>query len=177
MKSFFAAALLSLVILVSGMISTVHATEPFKVGIVDMIRALNESDAGKRAKTDLEALIKAKQTSIDEKGKAIEKIKADFEKQASAISSEAKKTKEAELERLVRDYQRIVADSQAEIKKKESDLTGDILKELREIVLKTSKDEKFSLVLEQAEGLILYNDKNLDLTEKIITIFNASKKK
>ena len=44
----------------------------------------------------LKNLIKSKQT-IDEKGKTIEKIKADLEKQASVLSAEAKKSKEEEL--------------------------------------------------------------------------------
>ena len=42
-----------------------------KIGYVDLVKSLNESEAGKKAKTDLEFLIKTKQTTIDEKGKAI----------------------------------------------------------------------------------------------------------
>ena len=68
-------------------------------------------------------MIKTRQSTIDEKGKAIEKLKADVEKQASVLSAEARKNKEDELEKLLREYQRIVQDSQTEIKKKEAELT------------------------------------------------------
>jgi len=38
-----------------------------KIGYVDLRVALNESEAGKKAKIELESLIKTKQSSIEEK--------------------------------------------------------------------------------------------------------------
>ncbi len=176
MKKILVVMLAGLCILASGMLSSVSA-ETFKVGIVDIFRALNESEAGKRAKADLEALIKSKQAAIEEKGKSIEKLRTDMEKQAAIISPEAKKKKEEELERLIRDFQRIVADSEAEVKKKEGELTGEILKELRNIINKISQEEGYSLMLEHAEGLILYANKSLDITDKVIKRYNEAKAK
>jgi outer membrane protein len=148
-----------------------------KIGYVDLVKALNESESGKKAKTDLEFLIKTKQTTIDEKGKAIEKAKADIEKQASVLSADARKTKEEEMERLLRDYQRLVADSQNEVKKKENELTSEILKDLRAIVQKIGEDEGYTLILESAEGQILYAKKESDLTETVMKKYNESKAK
>ena len=175
MKKILVVTFLVMFMLVSGMISKASAAETFKVGIVDLLKALNESEAGKRAKADLESLIKSKQTSIEERGKSIEKLKAEFEKQAAIISPAAKKAKEEELERLIRDYQRIVADSQAEVKKKEGELTGEILKDLREMINKIAQEEGYTLILEHAEGLVLYANKSLDLTDKVIKKYNESK--
>lgn len=148
-----------------------------RIGYVDLVKALNESESGKKAKADLEFLIKTKQTTIDEKGKAIEKAKADIEKQSSVLSPDARKTKEEEMERLLRDYQRLVADSQNEVKKKESELTSDILKDLRAIVQKIGEDEGYTLILESAEGQILYAKKESDLTETVMKKYNESKTK
>jgi outer membrane protein len=148
-----------------------------KIGHVDLVKALNESESGKKAKADLEFMIKSKQSTIDEKGKAIERAKADIEKQASVLSQDARKTKEEELESLLRDYQRLVADSQKEVKKKEGELTGDIIKELRGIVQKIGQEEGYTLILESAEGQILYAAKEIDLTETVIKKFNESRAK
>lgn len=174
MKRFMVVTLTVFCILAVNMTSIASA-ETLKVGVVDLLKALNESDAGKRAKADLESLIKSKQASIEEKGKTIEKLKIDLEKQAAIISPEAKKAKEEELERLIRDYQRIVADSQAEVKKKEGELTGEILKDLRNTINKIASEEGYSLVLEYAEGIILYANKSLDITDKVIKRYNESK--
>lgn len=153
-----------------------HAQE-LKIGYVDLRLALNESEAGKKAKTELESMIKIKQAAIDEKGKAIDKLKGDLEKQASVLSEEARKSKEEEIERHIREYQRLVQDSQTEVKKKETELTGAILKELREIIDKIGKEENYTLILENVEGLILYSKKDIDLTEKVIKVYNETKAK
>ena len=65
-----------------------------KIGIVDLSRAVNESEQGKKAKGELEVVVKKKQEALDEKGKALEKLKAEIEKQGSVMSAEARKNKE-----------------------------------------------------------------------------------
>lgn len=155
----------------------VYAADPVKIGVVDLIKALNESDSGKKAKTDLEILIKTKQTSIDEKGKEIEKLRNDLEKQASVLSSDARKSREEELEKLIREYQRIVTDSQNDVKKKESEFTADILKDLRAIIEKMGQEGSYTMIIENAEGIILFSRPEQNLTESLIKRYNESKSK
>jgi outer membrane protein len=151
--------------------------EIVKIRIIDLAKALNESEAGKKAKADLESLIKSKQTIIEEKGKKLESLKSELEKQAALISAEAKKAKEEELERALRDYQRTVSDSQAEVQKKEGELTNEILKELRSTINSVAAEEGYSLVLEKAEGVVLYSSSEIDITDKIIKKYNETKAK
>ena len=153
------------------------ADASLKIGLVDLFRAVNESDQGKRAKSELEAIIKGKQESLEEKGKAIEKLKGELDKQAGVLSAEAKKGKEEEMERLTREYQRTVADSQNDIRKKEGELTGRIVKDLRDIVLSIAQEDKYTLILEKAEGLVLFADKSLDITDSVIKRFDEAKSK
>lgn len=157
--------------------TTAFAADKIKIGYVDLGRSLNESEAGKKAKSDLEFMIKSKQSTIDEKGKAIEKAKADLDKQGAVLSAEARKAKEEEMERMLRDYQRLVTDAQSEVKKKENELTGDILKEIRALIQKTGQEEGYTLIIEGAEGLILYSEKEIDLTDAIIKKFNDARAK
>lgn len=177
MKRCLIVIVVGLFIITMAMVSQGSAAELSKVGIVDLFRVLNESEAGKRAKADLEGIIKSKQGSIDEKGKIIERLKTDMEKQTAVLSPEARKAKEEEAERSIRDYQRMVTDSQAEVKKKESELTGSILKELRELISRMGQEEGYSLILESAEGLVLYYDKTNDLSDRVIKRYNESKAK
>ncbi len=175
---FITSVLCALALSASLLSGTASAAEAMaKIGYVDLRVALNDSEAGKKAKIELESLIKTKQAAIDDKGKAIEKLKADLEKQASVLSPDAKKSKEDEIERLMRDYQRLVQDSQNDVKKKESELTGSIIKDLRDVVEKIGHDEGYSLILENVEGIILYSRKDLDITEKVVKIYNEKKPK
>lgn len=152
------------------------AAEQVKIGYVDLRVALNESDAGKKAKVELESLIKTKQTAIDERGKTIEKLKGELEKQTSVLSAEARKAKEDEIERTVRDYQRLVQDAQAEVKKKENEVTGSILTELREVINKIANEDSYTLIFENVGGIIIYSKKDLDITDRVVKSYNESKK-
>lgn len=82
--------------------TSVFAADTLKIGIINVNKVINESEEGKKAKADLELMIKSKQGAIEEKRKAIEMAKSDIEKQASKLSQDAKKSKEEEVERLVR---------------------------------------------------------------------------
>lgn len=169
---------LSLLLVILILLAGTHSyAENVKIGSVDLVKALNDSDAGKKAKTDLELLIKSKQVSLDEKGKNIEKVKNELEKQASVLSADARKSKEEDLERLIRDYQRQVSDSQNEVKKKEGELTGSILKELRDIIQKMGVEEGYTIILEGGEGQIPYAKKDIDLTQAVIKRHNELKDK
>lgn len=154
---------------------TLLAVDALKVGCVDFQKVLNESDAGKKAKTDLEMLVKSRQTTLDEKGKTIEKLKADLEKQASVLSAEAKKSKEEELEKMLREYQRLVQDSQTEVKKKELEITDAIIKDIRQIVEKMGEEGGYTLIIERTGGMVLYSTKDIDLTDVVIKKYNQSK--
>ncbi|NCO67118.1 MAG: hypothetical protein COY75_00065 [Nitrospirae bacterium CG_4_10_14_0_8_um_filter_41_23] len=149
------------------------AADSAKFGSIDLQKVLNESEAGKKAKSDLEALIKSKESTIEEKGKAIEKLKGEMEKQASVLSAGARKKKEDELEKLLREYNRLVQDSQAEVKKKEGELTGAIIKESREIIEKIGAEEGYTLIIER--GMVIYSNKGIDITDSVLKKYDESK--
>lgn len=148
-----------------------------KIGVVDLYKALNESEPGKKAKTELESFVRTKQSSLEDKGKAIERLRGELEKQGSVLSKDARKAKEEELERVTRDAQRLMSDSQAELRKKENELTGGVLKEIRVVIDEIAKAENYTLVLEKADGLVLYRSATIDFTDKVIKKYNASKGK
>lgn len=174
-KYLFFAVIISVVVL-PVILSNLYAEEVrIKIAIVDLYKVLNESEIGKKARSELESLIKTKQSSIEEKGKKIEALKADMDRQSAVLTAEAKKTKEDELEKLLKDYQRMVTDSQAEVRKKETELTAEILKQAREVINKLAKEGGYSLVLEKADGLVLYYANSLDITEKVIKKINETK--
>jgi outer membrane protein len=177
MKKVLLVVAISFCVLLSVVSAKSYGAETIKIGIIDLAKALNESEAGKKAKSDLEALIKSKQSLIDEKAKKVENLKSELEKQAALISQEAKKAKEEELEKALRDYQRTVSDAQAEVQKKEGEFTNEILKELRNVINSFAQEESYSIILEKAEGVVLYSSQNMDITDKVIKKYNEMKAK
>jgi outer membrane protein len=155
----------------------VSATETtVKLGIVDLNKAVNESSQGKKATVELESAIKGKQEELDGKGKAFEKLKSQIDAQGSAMSAEVRKNKEDELERLTREYQRELSDSRKEMQKKENELTGHIVKELREIINIIAHEDRYDLIIDKIPTLVLFEDNGLDITDKVIKKLYEKKK-
>lgn len=164
--------LLSVLILFLFSAATSKAADTNKIGFVDLQRAIVESEAGKKARVDLEAFGKSKQGTIDEKLANINKLEDELAKQASVLSAAARKSKEEELEKLQRDFQRLVADSRAELQKKENELTSAILKDMIELIEEVGESEGYTIIL--SSEFIIYHKKEIDITDSIIKKFNES---
>jgi len=172
MKKVVLVLVVGIAVLLSGVLSRVNAADT-KIGFVDIDKAANESDEGKKAINGLNDYRLSRQASISEKGKAIEKMKSDLEKQGSIMSTDAKKSKIEEIERAEREFQRMVSDAQQEFEKKRRESTESVYKEIIDIVGKYGQEEKYTVILPVQS--LLYSEKILDITDIIIKKYNDLK--
>lgn len=145
-----------------------------KIAYVDFNKALNESEKGKKATAELEALIQSKKLILVEKDKEIKTLDEELKKQASVLSPEARSEKEEALKKLLRDVQRMRSDFQEEIKKKEASLTQEIQNEIIAVIDEIAKNEGYTIVFERGVSGILYFQTSYDITEKVITQYNGT---
>jgi len=145
-----------------------------KIGFIDVQRAISESQAGKRAKERFQAQVKKAEADLLKEKQEIERLKADLDKKGPLLKEEERRNLEADLQRRYVSYQRGMQDQQQELRQKEGEMTGDILKELEKIVNEVGKAEKFTLILERSQ--ILYSDQGIDITNRVIEAFNARNK-
>ncbi len=143
-----------------------------KIGYVDLNRALNQSDEGRKAVKVLKDMLRANKERLIKKNEEIKKLEEEIAKQASILNPEAIKKKKEERERLIRDFQRLRRDSEDEYRKKENDFVQKIFGEMRVILAEIAAGEGYTVVFEKNEGGILYISKKLDLTDKLISEFN-----
>jgi outer membrane protein len=148
--------------------------EKVKIGFIDVQRAISESQAGKRAKERFQAQVKKAEADLLKEKAELERLKSDLDKKGPLLKDEEKRNLEADLQRRYVNYQRGMQDQQQELRQKEGEMTGDILKELEKIVNEVGKAEKFTLILERSQ--ILYSDQGIDITNRVIEAFNARSK-
>jgi outer membrane protein len=152
--------------------SHAHAEEVIKVGHVDLQSALNESEVGKKAKAELEGMVKLRQAMIDEKIRIKDQRAEEFQKQATALSDKVRLEREEELRRIERDIKRLIDDSNAEMQKIQREKERDILKGLEGIISRLGKERGFTIIL--PSDVILFSEDGTDLTGDVIEMFNAS---
>jgi outer membrane protein len=155
-------------------VPAVGAQDRVKIGFIDIQRAISDSNAGKRAKERFQAQVKKAEAELLKEKTELERLKADFDKKGPLMKEEERRNLEGDLQRRYVNYQRTMTDHQQELRQKEGALTGDILKELEKIVNEIGKSEKFTLILERNQ--ILYSDQGIDVTNKVIEVFNSRNK-
>ncbi len=152
------------------------ARADLKVGYVDLQRALNESDAGKAAKERFKVQVDKLQGDLKKKKDALDALKEQLEKKASVMKAEEARTLEKDYQRKLRDFELAYKDSQGELQQKDNELTIELLKELQVVIQDFGKENGYSMILEQSSSSVLYGAQDLDLTDQIISRYNAKKR-
>jgi outer membrane protein len=163
---------LATLVISAFLLSGAHAAD-MKIGYVDLQKALNESTAGKKAKEKFTAEVKRAESEITRKKEELERLGASLEKQGSMLKDDIKADKEKEFIQMQKDYERKVKDYKDELQIKDAQYTRGILGDLVEIVKKYGKDNSYTIIFERSETVLLYASDALDLTDKIISLYDA----
>jgi len=145
-----------------------------KIAYVDLQRALNEIDEGKTAKASLKREFDQKQKLLDDKKGEFDRLRQDLEKQAVVMSDEARKERQADLERKGIELQGFFVQLQKELSEREREATRGIFDKMHAIVREIADAEGVALVV-QAEALV-YGAPSLDLTNELVRKYNARHK-
>lgn len=162
---------------VAALLPAVVAAQPLRLGFVDLQRALNESEAGARAKESFKKEVDRLQAELRKQKEELEALKSELEKKATVMKEEELRNLEKEYQRKLRDFERAYKDSQAELQAKDSELTADILQELQEVIAEFGQQEGYTFIFERSGSGLLYAAPEADLTDQVIERYDAWKKK
>lgn len=144
-----------------------------KVGVIDPARALNETNAGKKAKDALAAFSKNRQALIELEEKELRRMEEDFVKQASVLSPTAKKEREDQFRRRMAEYQQKANELNREVQEKQKDVLEGFRDKMELVVGKVSKRLGLQVVIDKGKGgPTIYSDEALDITGQVIEEFN-----
>lgn len=144
---------------------------------VDLQRVMLESEKGKEARKTLTDEAERLKKNLDAKQNELQKLKDAMEKQGAMITQEARAEKDKQYQAKLKDYQRLANDYQGELQQKDMEFTQKILKELEEVVKGMGEKERYSMVLEKSQAGILFGSPTLDVTSKVIALYNDSARK
>jgi outer membrane protein len=150
------------------------AAAELKVGVVDMQRALNECDAGRKAKDQVKAKFERSQESLKRERDDLDRRKEDYEKKALVLKEDERRNLERELENRGLEFKRKYEDFQRDLKRTDAELTSGIVEELYEIVRGIGERNRYTMVLEASSGQLLYADKSIDVTDEVVRMHNSS---
>ena len=159
---------------VAGVAVATTARAEMRIAVVDMQRALNECDAGKKAKDQVKSKFEKSQDSLKRQREDLDRMKDDYDRKALVLKDEERRNLEKDLESRGLEFKRKYEDFQRDLKRTDAELTAGIVEELYGIVRDYGARNSYSMVLEASSGALLYADKALDVTEEIVKLHNAS---
>ena len=144
-----------------------------KIGVVDMQRALAETEDGRKAKDGLKKLFEQRQKTLDKQQNDLKTLKDAVEKQRDVLARDVLAKKLEDYQKAFGELQTTYMEFQRELAAKEGELTKPIMERMQRIMRRIGQADGFSLILERAEAGVVYIPSSYDLTDVLIQRYNA----
>ncbi len=153
------------------------ADSPVKVGFIDIQAVIAQSKEGQAARNKVAAEAAEKQKEISAKEAEIKQMDAELQKQSPVLSDAAKKEREEDIRRRLRDLKRLTEDFNRDLAKREAELINDLLRDVTAVIRDYGKEKGYSLIVERGQGGVIYGSDPSDLTKDILERYNARSSK
>jgi len=147
------------------------ARAEMKVAVVDVQRAVMQTEDGLRAQATLKKLFDNRQQELNRKQADLSKQKEDIEKQSKVLSKDALQKRVDDWQKQMAELQSVFVDYNKELEKKQKELTDPIFEKVLGIIKRLATTESYDLVIDKAT--VAYVRTDLDLTDKCIQIYNG----
>lgn len=151
--------------------STAVAAET-SVYLVDVQRVLDESIAGKAARSDMEEMARKEEAGFAIRQKEFAREQEELGRQKGLLSSEALEEKSISLEKRHREFMREVQDKSAEISKRGNAQMEKVISQMDKVIAEMTASGQYPYVLEKDPRVVVYSNEKYDLTSEVIKRLN-----
>lgn len=145
-----------------------------KVGYINLQRLVTESKMGKEAKADILKMRQTKQSVLDKKLSDINKMRDFINKKGDKLPAGERRDKVELLQKMYKEYQRLVADAKEDITREDRELVAIILEKANDILKKVAKKKNYAIILKDPNA-IGYLDPDVDITDLVLKELNKKK--
>ena len=153
---------------VLAVLATTAVAADFKVAVVDMQRALNECDAGKKAKDQVKGKFDKAQDQLKKQRDEIDKAREEFDKKSLVLKDDQRRDLERDFEAKQLELKRRYEDFQRDLERTDAELTSGIVEQLYGIV--GTRRETLALILGA-----LRNEEIIDTRYRLIKILDRQR--
>lgn len=165
----------ALAVAVTGplLLATAPAAAETKIAVVDMRRAIAETEQGLRVQATMRKLFDGHQANIENQQRKLQADKDALEKEAQIgkTSKEVIQKKAENLQRQFAEFQNAVVESQREMQRKQDEMTYPIEQGIRDAVKRIAAQDGFEMVLEKSA--VPYFRGDLEVTDRAIQMYNS----
>lgn len=150
------------------------AAQTVKVAVIDVERILLESERGKRALQEIDALRKQKQDEGTAKQKELSDLQTRFTEGRLSLSEDKLADLRKQIEEKTIALQRFQDDATRELNKKRNDVLDQIEKSVFPVINQIGKEGGYTLIFNKYNSGLVYADDAVDITAEVIERYNQS---
>jgi outer membrane protein len=167
----FTAALLSFGILLGSAAPAAAQAPGMKVAVVDVQRAVMQTEDGLRAQASLKKMFDSRQQELNKRQTDLQKQKEDIDKQSRVLSQGALQKKVDDWQKEMVELQQTFVEYNKELEKKQKELTDPVFEKVLGIIKRLAARDGYDVVLDKQT--VAYIRSDLDLTDQCIQLYNS----
>jgi len=144
-----------------------------KIAVIDVRRAMLETEEGLRVQATLKKLFDSRQVELDGKQQKLQVEKDALEKDAQngKVPKEQLQRRFENLQKQAAELQAIAMDYQREMQRKETEMTTPIYQRIIGIIRRIAAQDGFEIILEKTA--VPYMRADLEITDRAIQMYNG----
>jgi outer membrane protein len=150
--------------------AAIPARAEMKLAYVDVQRALNECDAGKKAKAEFQGRVTSLEGRLQRQQNEVQALKDQIEKKGMLMNQDQRQNLQDQYVSKLKNFERDYKDSKDELQAKDNEMTSKIVHDLAQVIRSLGERDGYTMVMEK--GSILWGTPGIDVTDQLIRAYN-----
>jgi len=147
------------------------AAQTMKIAVVDVQRAVMQTEDGLRAQATLKKLFDSRQQELNKRQQELGKQKEEIDKQAKVLSQGALQKKVDDWQKQMVELQQTFVEYNKELEKKQKEMTDPIFERVVGSIKRIAGTDGYDLIVDRAT--VAFSRSDLDLTDRVIQLANG----
>ena len=151
--------------------AAVPASAEVKIGYIDTVKIFANYKETIEAEEVYKKEVEGWKKQAEEMEAELARMNEEIQSQSLMLSAEKLQEKKLARDQKLKEYQKFMQETFGEngaAARRNKELTEPIVEKINVVIGKVAEEEGFTLVLDSSQGVIVYADKEIDITDKII---------
>jgi outer membrane protein len=161
-----------LALVLSPVVATpMFAQGPQKIAYVDSKVILSRAPGRQAAEDQFNKEMEASRGQVQKMGDSLQTMIADYQKAQATLAANVREQREAAIRKKQEDYQSRAGALDQQMQQRQMELVKPIMDQIRKVLDEIRQEDGYAFILDAGSdaGVIVAADRNLDITEKVIT--------
>ena len=166
-------------ILMLGLASAVlaqSASQPTKVGVINLRAAMESTQEGQKAATELQQRYDPKRKELEKKQNELQSLRDQLSRGSNTMSDDAKEKIQRQIDQLTKLWNRDQEDASADFQVDLDRIQQEIFGKMQVVIDKYSRDNGYAVILDisSEQSPIVYISNTIDITNDIIALYDKN---